>query len=136
MMQREFAEERRKKQQAEDNHDNLDYLVKNSRETICVLKEMNQVLKKQVELLQNENSDLQHSLEAISNILNELLDIDIKNGDEQKLLMQQANALACEMAVAIDSGKKINWKDKAADGSVQVILYAITSLLRIKGLII
>ena len=50
--------------------------------------------------------------------------------------MQQANALACEMAVAIDSGEKINWKDKAADGSVQVILFAITSLLRMKGLIV
>ena len=133
MMQREFAEERRKNQQAEENHDNLEYLVKNSQETIDVLKDMNLVLKKHVELLESENSDLQNSLAGVSDILHELLIVDIQNGDEQRMLMQQANALACEIAVALDSGEKVNWKDKAADGGVQVILSAIAIFLRMNG---
>ena len=131
----ELEEKQRKNIQDRENHDNLGYLAQNSLETINVLKEMNQVLKNHVELLEKERDGLENHLTDIYKVLSEVLETDIQNGEEQRELLQQANALACEISSTLDRGEKINWKDKTADGGVQVVISALGILMKMKGIL-
>ena len=131
----EYEVKQKKEKQEQDNHDNLDFLAQSAQETIDVLKDMNQVLKKNNELLEEKNEGLENSLSDIYRVLEDIFNVDLQNGSEQKDLLQQANVLACEIAVTLDKGDKVNWKDKAADGSVQVVLSAIGLLLKMRGII-
>ena len=59
----------------------------------------------------------------------------IFNIDEsQKDQIEQITVLACQIAESLDRGEKIDWKDKAADGGVQMVISAICMALRMKGI--
>ena len=131
----EYEDKIRKEKQEEDNHDNLDFLAKNAQETIEILQDMNNVLKRNNELLEEKNEGLENTLSAIYEILGEIFEVNLQNGYDQKELLQQANALACEISATLDCGEKVDWKDKAADGGVQVVISAIGILLKMKGII-
>lgn len=132
----EYEDKIRKEKQDKENHDNLDFLAQNAQETIEVLKDMNSVLKRNNELLEEKNEGLEKSLSDIYGVLQEIFDVNFQNGLEQKELLQQANALACEISATLDRGEKVDWKDKAADGGVQVVISAISILLKMKGILI
>lgn len=122
--------ERREK----ENHDNIEYLSKSAQESNQILREMNETLRQNNALLSENNEMLEDSLEGINQLLQNIFDLNTINGSEQKELLQQANALACEMAASLEKGEKINWKDKAADLGVQTVVSAIGLLLRMKGI--
>lgn len=125
--------DKKKEMREKDNHDNLDYLSKSAKESNEILKEMNQTLKQNNALLQEKNEILESSLKDIQSLLQSIFNLEELNGVEQKELLQQSNALACEMAVSLENGEKINWCDKAADVGVQTVISAIGVLLRMKG---
>lgn len=79
---------------------------------------------------------LEDSLEGINQLLQNIFDLNTINSTEKKELLQHANSLACEIAVSLDKGEKINWKDKAADAGVQTVVSAIGLLLRMKGIVV
>ena len=122
--------ERREK----ENHDNIEYLSKSAQESNQILREMNETLRQNNALLSEKNEMLENSLEGINQVLQNIFDLNTINSEEQKELLQQANALACEIAVSLDKGEKINWKDKSADVGVQTVVSAIGLLLRMKGI--
>ena len=125
--------DKKKEMREKDNHDNLDFLSKSAKESNEILKEMNQTLKQNNALLQEKNEILEERLADIQSLLQSIFNLNEMNGAEQKELLQQANALACEMAVSLENGEKINWLDKAADGGVQAVISAVGILLRMKG---
>ena len=115
-----IEEKRKKDLQEEENHDNLGYIAKQSQESIAILKEMNR--------------SLEESLTDITKILQNIFDIESLSAEQQSDFKQQALMLMCEISDTLDNGEKVDWKDKLADGSVQVVLAAIGFLLRAKGI--
>lgn len=102
---------------------------------VQTLKEMNEVLKQNNKLLQEKNESLEIKLSNIQDVLYEILDVDIQNGEDQKKLMQEATALACEIVTALERGEKVNLKDKVADVGVQTFIFAVSTVLKMKGLL-
>lgn len=121
----QIESDRKKELREKENHDNLDHISKSAQESNQILKEMNEALKQNNTLLAEKNEMLEQSLEGIQDWLQSIFELDVLNGTEQKELLQQANALACEMAVSIEQGEKIDWNDKAADVGIQTVVSAI-----------
>lgn len=117
------AENLRREAREQENHDNLNTLANDSQEMIALMK-------RQIEMLEASKESLESNLSEMTNALKLIL-----NDDEvQKDQLQQITALACQIAESLDRGEKIDWKDKAADGGVQMVIYAICMALRMKGI--
>lgn len=129
---RRVGEERYERE--EETRKNIRDIAQNANETTQLLKDLNKSLTETNELLVEKNKQLEDSLIGMTDILKALFYENISNWKDQKGLMLQANALACEMAVSLDKGEKINWKDKAADVGAQTAVAAISLLLRMKGI--
>ncbi len=67
---------------------------------------------------------------VMTNVLKMIFNID----ESQKDQIEQITVLACQIAESLDRGEKIDWKDKAADGGVQMVIAAICMALRMKGI--
>ena len=122
MARKAGIENQRKEAREQENHDNLNALANDSQEMIALMK-------RQIEILETSNEKLETHLSEITNALKMIFDID----ENQKDQMQQITALACQIAESLDRGEKIDWKDKAADGGVQIAISAICMALRMKG---
>ena len=131
---RKVGEERFER--VEETRKNIRDIAQNANETNQLLKDLNKSLLETNELLVEKNEQLEDSLIGMTEILKSLFADNLSNWNNQIELMRQANALACEIAVSLDKGEKINWKDKAADVGVQTVVSAIGLLLRMKGIII
>ena len=123
MNQKSLVEKRRKEAQEQENHDNLNALANDSQEMIALMK-------RQIEILETSNEKLENHLFEMTEALKMIFSID----ENQKDQMQQITALACQIAESLDRGEKIDWKDKAADGGVQMVISAICMALRMKGI--
>ncbi len=125
----------KREQRASENHDNIAILANNSYEAIEALKENNSLLREQKEALEKSVMNLQSSLDSIVNILGDIFTVDYIHADDEKKLLQEANALACEIAVSLESGERIDWKDKVIDGGVQAAVAGIGVVLKNRGII-
>ena len=125
----------RNEKQNRENHDNLAALVENTQGQIELLQELNKTLKEQNTLLTKNNESLKMSLDAIACVLHALFDNEIHYDADHKAQMQQVTALACEISETLDRGEKVNWSDKAADGGVQMVIAAIGTFLKLKGIV-
>ncbi len=123
MVRKVGDENLRKEVREQENHDNLNSLANDSQEMIALMK-------RQIEMLEASKESLESNLSEMTNALKLIL-----NDDEvQKDQLQQITALACQIAESLDRGEKIDWKDKAADGGVQMVISAICMALRMKGI--
>lgn len=117
------VKKQQKEVQEQENHDNLNSLVNDSQEMIALMK-------RQIEMLETSKESLENHLSEMTDALKLIFSIDEKQKDQ----MQQITALACQIAESLDRGEKIDWKDKAADGGIQMVISAICMALRMKGI--
>ena len=123
MVRKVGDENLRKEVREQENHDNLNSLANDSQEMVALMK-------RQIEMLEASNASLESHLFEMTSGLKLILNVD----EDQKDQMQQITALACQIAESLDRGEKIDWKDKAADGGVQMVISAICMALRMKGI--
>ena len=123
MVRKVGDENLRKEVREQENHDNLNSLANDSQEMVALMK-------RQIEMLEASNASLESHLFEMTSVLKLILNVD----EDQKDQMQQITALACQIAESLDRGEKIDWKDKAADGGVQMVISAICMALRMKGI--
>ncbi len=88
------------------------------------------LMQRHIELLEKTNENLESYLSEMTNVLKMIFNID----ESQKDQIEQITVLACQIAESLDRGEKIDWKDKAADGGVQMVIAAICMALRMKGI--
>lgn len=112
-----------KEVQEQENYDNLNSLVNDSQEMIALMK-------RQIEMLEKSKESLENHLSEMTDVLKLVFSID----ENQKDQMQQITALACQIAESLERGEKLDWKDKVADGGIQMVISAICMALRMKGL--
>ena len=121
---RQAAIDKNKKERREiENHNNLNSLANDSQEMVMLMK-------RHIELLEATNDKLESYLSEMTSVLKMIFTID----ESQKEQMQQIKSLAFQISESLDRGEKIDWKDKAADGGVQMVISAICMALRMKGI--
>ena len=116
-------EKQRKGALEKENHDNLNSLANDSQEMISLMK-------RQIEMLDRSNKNLANNLSEMTDVLKLIFNVE----ESQKDQMQQVIDLACQIAESLNRGEKIDWKDKAADGGVQLAISAICMALRMRGI--
>ena len=123
---------RQEREMKEDNHKALGRIADNSDTTVTALLDANSSLKQLNELLQEKNSTMQQAIMDMHVMLGQIINSMNENADAQKQLLQDANALACQMAVSLESGEKIDWKKKFVDGATQSLLLAFDYFIKMK----
>lgn len=132
---KEFEEKQRKGLQDKENHDNLDSIAKNSDETNIILRELNEALKKNNELLEEKNKSLESSLINMHEVLQGIFTVDCQSGEAQEEQTEQINILIGQISESLSREEKVNWNDKVADAGVQMVIAAIGTFLKIKGIL-
>ncbi|MBE6262826.1 MAG: hypothetical protein E7104_02495 [Prevotella sp.] len=123
---------RQEREMKEDNHKALGRIADNSDTTVTALLDANSSLKQLNELLQERNSTMQQAIMDMHVMLGQIINSMNENANAQKQLLQDANALACQMAVSLESGEKIDWKNKFVDGATQSLLLAFDYFIKMK----
>ncbi len=126
---------RKQEEIEEEKRVNLRRIADNSEETVNSLKETNELLKKQIGLLEEKNEKLNVQLDEIIGAIKLLVEVTRDVGDTQEKNMTQANALALQLCVTAEENVKFDWKTFLANTSANGLMLGLQVFLHQHGLI-